>query len=372
MVRFISILKKGLKKPSSRGASKEVALPPENSGMLEENPALAVAPEMPFRRKTVTNPKSLLASPSGISDEECREMYNELYAAAQASLGQGLDRERITQALHRAVGIFERALYNPLLLMGYSFSKKSYLPAHIVNDVLLTIGFARSLGYDHAATRDIALCAFVHDLGMSSFEGISKKGQQLAQHEIEDVKQHPLRSAELVRPVFGEKVAAVVLDVHERANGQGYPKGVPGSGIHLWAKIISVCDTFEALTHPRIFRPQYSPYEAMKIIIKKKDILFDDVIVRRFIDFLSIYPVGSLVYLNSGEMALVTGSNPGSPTRPMVRILVNENLEIDDSGALIDLSAKDFVYISGVVEMEKEKEVLYFLKPRGQVDVDEA
>ena len=129
-------------------------------------------------------------------------------------------------------------------------------------------------------------------------------------------------------------------------------------------------DTFEALTHPRIFRPAYSAYEALKIIIKKKDVLFDDVIVKRFIDFMSIYPVGALVELNSGEVALVIGSNPGSPTRPVVRVVITEKREIEEHAVPLNLVERDFVYITGVVAPAKEKELLYFLKPRGQVDLD--
>jgi hypothetical protein len=188
---------------------------------------------------------------------------------------------------------------------------------------------------------------------------------------IEDIKQHPLRSAEIVRPIFSERIASVIMDVHERENGQGYPRGIPGAEINLWAKIIAVVDAFEALTHPRIFRPAYSPYEAIKMIIKKKDVLFDDMVVKRFIDFMSIYPVGSLVKLNSGEVAIVTAGSTASPTRPVVKVILNENKEVEEANTVIDLVEREFVYITGVVEPEKEKELLYFLKPRGQVDLDE-
>ena len=301
-----------------------------------------------------------------------KDLYYELYAAAKFAMGGVIHRDKIVLVVEKVAGVFAERSYNELLLISYTFSRRNYLAAHIANDVILTIGFAQSLGYERPDIIDLGICAFTHDLGMAGFDALARKDQQLTSQEIEDVKRHPLISAELIRPVFSEKIAAVVMDIHERQNGQGYPQGIPGSQIHVWAKIIAVCDTFEALTHPRVFRAPYSPYEAMKIIIKKKDIFFEDSIVKRFIDFISIYPVGMLVYLNTGEMAMVTGSNAGSPTRPVVQVLINERREVEDLPRGINLAEQNFVYITGVVEPEKEKEVHYFLKPRGQVDVDEA
>ncbi len=363
MVRLINIIKQNLKKPAS---AQEPLLAPVP--LVASNPEEQFK-ENPFRKKVVSAQDEKRAKAK--SGGDLKEVYFLVHSAARLAFDQILHKDKITEAIIRVADIFEADPYSELLLMGYSFSKKSYLPAHITNDVIFTVAFARSLGFERAEVIGLGIAAFCHDLGMSNFEGISKKGQQLTQQEIEDIKQHPLRSAELVRPVFSETIAAVVMDIHERENGQGYPRGIPAVQIHLWAKIIAVVDTFEALTHPRVFRSAYSPYEAMKMIIKKKDILFDDVVVKRFIDFMSIYPVGALVNLNSGEVAIVVGSHAGSPTRPLVKVVINENREIEENGVLINLVEREFVYITGAVEPDKEKELLYFLKPRGLVDLDE-
>lgn len=364
MVRLINILKKNARKPEPEGE------PLSSTGLpsFSANESGATRKEASFRHKpTRTNDAPEVAK----TRDDLKEVYILLQSAARLAFDQVLHKEKIEEAISKVIDAFQAERYNDLMLMAYSFSRHSYLSAHIANDVILTIGFARSLGFERNDLMGLGISAFFHDLGMSGFEGISKKGQQLSQQEIEDIKQHPLRSAEIVRPIYSEKIAAVVMDVHERENGQGYPRGLPGAQIHLWAKIIAVVDTYEALTHPRIFRPAYSPYEAMKMIIKKKDILFDDLVVKRFIDFMSIYPVGSLVNLNSGEVAIVIGSNFGSPTRPLVRVIINENKEIEEAGAVINLLEREFIYITGVLEADKEKELLYFLKPRGQVDLDE-
>ncbi len=374
MVRLIQIIKKNLKKSASSDPLEGSVLLPETALPrleAEYRPLVPSDPyplpkDNPYRRK-----EGGFSEPSYVSGEKLKALYLELHASVQFALTGIIHREKIEDLIGRIVDMFINEPYNDLLLLAYSFSRQHYLSAHIANDVILTTGFARSLGFSREDMCDIALCAFTHDLGMVGSEGASQKGQQLSSDDINDIKQHPSRAAEIVRPVFSEKIASVVLDVHERENGQGYPRGIPGVRIHLWAKIIAVCDAFEALVHPRVFRASYSPYEAIKIIIKKKDILFDDVVVRRFIDFLSIYPVGAFGYLNSGEIAMVLGSSPGFPTRPKVRVLVNENREIEEQGRVIDLAEKDFVYIASVLEPEKEKEILHFLNPRGQMNVDE-
>jgi HD-GYP domain-containing protein (c-di-GMP phosphodiesterase class II) len=371
MVRLIHMLKKGFKKSSQGSADLQegLVLPqdpkPRPAASFDEPPS----GENPFHRKADASGGSqeYLERFSGLAD-----LYRELYAAVRFTMDGAIHREKIVAVVEKVADVFMLKPHNELLLIAYTFSKKNYLAAHMANDVILTVGFAVSLGYGRADVVDLGVCAFTHDLGMTGFDALARKAQQLTEQEIEDIKHHPLIAADLVRPIFSEKISSVLMDVHERQNGQGYPRGIPGSQIHMWAKIIAVCDTFEALTHPRVFRAPYSPYEAIKIIIKKKDVFFDDVIVKRFIDYLSIYPVGMLVYLNTGEMALVTGSNPGSPTRPVVRVLVNERREVEDLPRSVDLSEQNFMYITGVVEPDKEKEIHYFLKPRGQVELDEA
>jgi HD-GYP domain-containing protein (c-di-GMP phosphodiesterase class II) len=369
MVRLIDIIKKNLKKSS-------VSEDPLTSfsSVSAPVPELKSVQEKSFRKKNQPKPKAAATSSAipVVTGDALKEVYMSVFYTVKAAVDQVVLKDKIEEAVAKVADVFEGEPYSRMLLMSYSFSQKSYLTAHITNDVVLTVAFASFLGFDREDVIGLGTCALCHDLGMTHFEGISKKGQQLTQQEIEDIKQHPLRSAEIVRPVFAERISSVVMDVHERENGQGYPRGIPGAEIHLWAKIIAVVDTFEALTHPRVFRSVYSPYEAIRNVIKKTDILFDDMVVKRFIDFMSIYPVGSLVNLNSGEVAIVTGSNAASPTRPVVRVILNENREVEEGDNFIDLSGKEFIYITGVVAQDKEKEFLYYLKPLGQVDLDEA
>ncbi|MBU4333881.1 MAG: hypothetical protein KKD07_05525, partial [Candidatus Omnitrophica bacterium] len=183
------------------------------------------------------------------------------------------------------------------------------------------------------------------------------------------IKKHPQRSIDMINNLFPERILNAILDVHENEDGSGYPNKKMGAEISYIAKIVSICDIFEALTHPRNFRNEFSPYEAIKMIIKKKDSFFDENILKKFVNYLSIYPIGSLIYLNTGEIAIVIGSNKGYPTRSIVKILLNANREAAKDEKFINLLDDKMVYICGPVEPKGVKEILHFLKPRGDFDL---
>jgi len=130
---------------------------------------------------------------------------------------------------------------------------------------------------------------------------------------------------------------------------------------------VSLCDVFEALTHSRNYRKAGTPYEAIKAIISKKNIFFDTPLLKNFVEFLSIYPIGNLVYLNTGKTAIVVGSNRGFPTRSIVRILLDAKKEVDTTGKVVNLLEDNMLYISGCIDPKEEEEVLHFLKPRGDI-----
>ena len=286
-----------------------------------------------------------------------RSIYQELTDTVRLSLDDGIDKDRIERVLGAVIDIFEADLYNDLLLYFYNSSKDNYIYGHIVNNVILSVAFAKSLGLSRGDIQDIALCAFGHDFGMKSYLDFFQKSAVLTVQETNSIHDHPLKSMEIFKPYFPQRVLDAMGDMHESLNGQGYPKGKTGAEISSLAKIASLGDVFEALTHPRAFRGEFTPYEAIKMIIRKKDILFEKKMLKKFVEFLSIYPVGSFVHLNTGEIGVVIAANAKSPTRCILRVLTNVDKELQENGRIINLLNDQLVYISGVVD-PKEKKVL--------------
>lgn len=315
-----------------------------------------------------THTKSL--EPKGGGDSLEVKMYCDLLDAVQSSLDGRVDKERIEVCVSTISDVLIKNPYSPLLLLSYTAaSRGSYLATHITNNVILAIGFGSSLGLSKDDLIDLGICAFGHDLGMAECAQIFDKKEQLNDSENKRIKEHPLKSAEIFRPFFSEKIIAGILDIHENVNGKGYPDGKTGDEISYLAKVVAICDVFEALTHPRNYRKELSPYEALKLIIKKKDIIFDGRVVKRFLELLSVFPVGSIVYVNTGEVAMVVGANLGSPTRPVLKIILSPKKEVDSSGRVVNLLEDPMLYISGPVESKDESEILHFLNPRGVIQL---
>ncbi|MCD4780881.1 MAG: hypothetical protein K8S27_10095 [Candidatus Omnitrophica bacterium] len=311
--------------------------------------------------KKPENQKNKSSSPAAL--------YIELFETVRDTLTKSINKTQIEDIISRITGHFMKWPYNDLLLYTYTYSKSNYIMAHISNNVILSIGFGHNIGLSQDDLIELGTCAFCHDFGMAEYIHLFQKGHQLTEEENKMIKNHPRKSADFFKDLYSDRIIKVMLDVHENVNGLGYPSGKSGIEISFFAKIISICDVFEALTHPRNFRKEFNPYEAIKIIIKKKNIIFDDKVLKKFVEFMSIYPIGSIVYLNTGEIAIVTASNKGYPTRSIVQILLNPKKEIDKNHRTIDLLKDDMVYIIAPVEPKIEKEIIQVLKPRGNFNL---
>lgn len=300
-------------------------------------------------------------------NEDKIAIYKSLVSIVKASLHEKIDKDKLMPVLERMADMFDQELYNDLLLLFYSNSKENYLYSHIANNVVLAISFATSLGLPRQDVIDVGLCAFAHDFGMFEYLELFKKPGQLSAEETTRIRQHPQKSAQLFESIVSSRVIDGILDIHECVNGKGYPKGKAGTDISFLSRVVSICDIFEALTHARNFRSEFTPFAAMKMIIKKKDVMFEANVVKKFVEFMSIYPVGSIVKINTGETGLVVAAHAHAPTRSVVRVLLNDKSEIKFTGKVIDLATDPVVYISGIVDPKEEKEILQFLKPRGEV-----
>jgi HD-GYP domain-containing protein (c-di-GMP phosphodiesterase class II) len=300
------------------------------------------------------------------SKKELDDIYQVLMDTVRYSINTKIDKGKIDVILGRVADAFAKDPYNELLLHFYTVSNDNYIYGHIANNVVLAVGYATNLGLNRQDINDIAWCAFAHDFSMTEYQELFQKSSQLTPQELLSIQGHTQKSYDIFKPYLSENILNAILDIHECANGQGYPKGKTSSQISFLAKIVSICDIFEALTHPRSFRTEFSPYAAIKMIIKKKDVIFEKNVVKKFVEFMSIYPIGSFVHINTGEVAMVIASNPQFPTRSILRVLINAQKEVQSNGRVINLLNDPMLYISGVVSSKEEKEINNALSIRGR------
>jgi len=223
------------------------------------------------------------------------------------------------------------------------------LPAHMVNVAILAVKIGQGIGYGEEDLRRLALAACLHDVGMLSIpRRILEKVGTLTPDELTIIRQHPekgFRMLQALGPEF-DWLATVALHEQEREDGSGYPQGLKGDQIHEYAKIVSLADVYESLTHVRSYQKTRVPFDAVKEIMSTDRRMFPDRILKGLIQGLSTFPVGSLVRLNSKEIARVVATNPAFPLRPVVEVLTDPGGGRLASPRRVDLAQNSLLYIT--------------------------
>tara|TARA_R110001583_G_scaffold1609_4_gene12587 strand:+ start:1971 stop:3188 length:1218 start_codon:yes stop_codon:yes gene_type:complete len=202
-------------------------------------------------------------------------------------------------------------------------NKDEYLLEHSVSVSVLMTMFAVYKKIDKEIVNQLAIGAFLHDVGKIMIpDRILNKPDRLTEEEFHIMKTHASYSIEIMKNTPG--ISALSLEVaslhHEKLNGLGYPFGVTADKITLYGRMISICDIFDALTSHRCYKQGYAQVKAFSILRALADNNeLDKDLVDQFIRCMGVYPVGSVVQLESNRLAIVEGHNPQDPIRPLVK-----------------------------------------------------
>jgi HD-GYP domain-containing protein (c-di-GMP phosphodiesterase class II) len=232
-------------------------------------------------------------------------------------------------------------------------TRTDYLYGHAVSVCILSIMTGISLGYDELRLRDLGVGALLHDVGKVQIsQDILNKNGRLTHSELEEIKKHPWLGFEILRknPDISLISAHCAFQHHERYDGSGYPRGLKGKDITEYAHIIAIADVYDALTADNTYRPAVPVYEALSIILKAAGTYFDTELVNRFAENIAVYPIGTVVRLNTNAIGVVVDLSREFKTRPIVRIIVDENKHQLSRLLEIDLSKNPRLYIADVVE----------------------
>lgn len=199
-----------------------------------------------------------------------------------------------------------------------------YTVEHSADVGILMVAIGRTMGMDENTLRDLALAGLVHDIGKQRIpDEMLKKQGPLTEEEWKLMKQHPEMGIEVLResmPQCPESVLYVVRQHHERLDGSGYPNGLFKKDLHLHSMIAAVSDVFDATTADRPYRKARAAREALMLIYGSRGTHFDSNVVTALIKLVGVYPVGTRVQLDSGEVGTVVAPNPEDSTRPVVEV----------------------------------------------------
>ena len=203
-----------------------------------------------------------------------------------------------------------------------------YTFTHSVNVCVLSLVTGIAMGYEKEKLLKLGIGAIMHDIGkiLVAQEILNKPGA-LDESEYSEIKKHTeLGYHILLRYPEIDKISLmVVMDHHERFNGTGYPAGKQGEEIHEFARIVAIADVYDALTSDRVYKKKIFPHEAIEYLISMGNHDFDYTIVKKFVQYVASYPIGTMVLLNSGIKGIICGNDKNYPNRPKVKCMLDQN-----------------------------------------------
>ena len=270
-------------------------------------------------------------------DYERKEMARKTYAHALTSVKEVA--EKINTQRQAGVRKLKRIVQNMVdilsddesVLIGMSTMRDydDYTYTHSVNVAILSLCLGKRIGLSRISLSHLAICGLVHDLGKLGIpkEVLNKPGK-LTDEEFKEIQTHPIKSVNQIIKLrapadLKSKILLPPFEHHLKYDLSGYPQVRNIKSVSLFGRIITIADVYDALTSPRIYRPEAnSPDRALEIMLKGSGKDFDPILLKVFINMLGVYPVGTLLKLDTGEFGIVMNSpKNGNPGRPQIVLL---------------------------------------------------
>ena len=258
-----------------------------------------------------------------------------------ARSGEPVDTEL---ASHLVQEISDSVLRNPDALISLARLKTAdnYTYMHSVAVCALMVSLALQLQLDEEQTKIAGMGGLLHDLGKAQTPPeVLNKPAKLTDAEFDIIKAHPVQGYQML--VNGPPLDAMVLDIvlhhHEKTDGTGYPHGLKGDEISLFARMGAICDVYDAITSDRPYKKGWDPAEAMRKMAGWTSGHLDAQMFQGFVKSVGIYPTGSLVRLSSGRIGIVTTQNPRALLKPVVKVFFSTKSDMRIPPLLINLAA---------------------------------
>lgn len=327
-----------------------VQVPPSN-----DRPASAPAYRTPpARRKPLTDPHEMEQSVGRLRYTDTVQIDQELPQARAAQdnaarlttriiddirAGQKLASQDVEAAV---VPIVKSVLRSADALFWVNALRKQdgYGYSHAINCSALAAAFGRHLGLPEPMLVDLASGGMLLDVGKAqlpaellAYPGPYDAGQMAQVRTHVELSMRILEDGDFAR----SDVSEMVRTHHERFDGSGYPDGLSDTRIPLFGRMAAIIDSFDAMTSHRPHAGAMARHEALQHLYRSRQTLFQDELVEQFTSCLGIYPVGSLVELDSGEVAVVMAQNPARRLRPRVILLTDAAKQLRNAFTFLDL-----------------------------------
>lgn len=278
--------------------------------------------------------------------------------------------DMIVEDMVENIRLEEGAILNLMELKDFD----DYTYTHSINVSLVSMLFAKRLNYPDDLVQKVGVAGLLHDEGkiMVPLSVIHKPGK-LDEYEFRIIKRHPIYSYEIIRSsgTFSSTVHEAILYHHEKCSGEGYPVGMKGEKMGEIAQIISLADIFDAITSNRTYQPARPIWYALSQICQEMDTSYSRRLAKFFLNEVpyyltseEIFRKGSMVLLNTGELAEVTGHRFPQTVSPVVQIYLNSSKEPMRYPIEVNLEYDESRFITDVIDEGVEKDKLLELKEK--------
>ncbi|MCR5765291.1 MAG: HD-GYP domain-containing protein [Treponema sp.] len=273
-----------------------------------------------------------------------------------------IDKEEIAETVEELCGFIKNnqryiLRINPI----FENTGKNFLIIHTMRTTIIAITIAMYMRMPFSKIKELGTACILHEIGMLRLPPqIYITDKKLTPGERIQITKHTLFGYAILRDLeFPLNIQLGVLEHHERENGTGYPRKLSGEKISSIAKIIAVACSYEAITSSRGYKESSYNFDAYLQLLKNADHSYNPAIIKALFYTVSLYPIGSYVYLSNRKIGVVVDTNPDDPKSPVVQLV----LEKDENGEpIICHTSKYSVYILRILNRKEKEDIFNILK----------
>ncbi|GHV86553.1 phosphohydrolase [Spirochaetia bacterium] len=299
--------------------------------------------------------KSLLSD--GTELQEAENLYNDFLKYVETLFTQVTTKKELyfNSVAERVKALCDATRENRrylLRVMKNDSQGQNYLASHVVKSTIIAVIIGAFIKLPSHRLIELGVAALLHEIGMVKLPSQTyMSNRPLSPQERKLILGHPILGFNLLKTYdFPLVISLAALEHHERENGTGYPQKLTGEKISLYAKIIAVACSYEALTNNRPHKDAKDGYSGMLDLLKNEGKQYDDTVIKALVFSLSIYPIGLYVLLSNGRKGQVVDVNPENPKFPMVQVF--GELNPDGKNKIIETS-QDGVSIKRPLQKEE-------------------
>ena len=281
-----------------------------------------------------------------------------------------VNMKELNEIIDGLLDIMNRNLNSFIALLSiFNFNKEDFYYVRSLNVAIISLIIGKGMKLSDGILKKLGLGAILYDIGLVKVpEKILNKQYKHTPEEYAEIKKHTVYGYKLMKSNFRfeEEMAAIALEHHEYFNGKGYPLGISGNEIHLYAKIVAVAHEAEkVMKNNRILSDEKNfsadkknvekklLFDSVKLIMQGANNKYDPIVSKVFIGIFTVYPIGSIIILNDKRKALVFATNNNFPIRPIIKIMSDENGNFTENGEVINLVENNQIFISGIDRDDK-------------------